>query len=76
MQRPIERPWFRRRAIGIGWRPASWEGWLLTLGAVAAVVGTLALLRGSAARIPVVVLILALYTIVALATGGTRDPRR
>jgi hypothetical protein len=76
MHRSIEKPWFRRRAIGFGWRPVSWEGWALTVAVAAAVVGVLALMRGSAARVPVVVLILAVYTIVALATGGTRDARR
>ena len=25
------RPWFRPRKFGVGWTPAAWEGWLLTL---------------------------------------------
>ena len=64
------RQWFRRRRIGLGWRPAGWQGWLITLVAVAAVITVLALLRTSPARIPVVILIIAAYAVVALATGG------
>jgi hypothetical protein len=25
-------PWFRRKSFGWGWSPASWQGWLVTLG--------------------------------------------
>jgi ABC-2 type transport system ATP-binding protein len=71
MQRLIAKPWFRRRRVGLGWRPVSWEGWLVTVVAAAAVIGALALL-GTSSRIPVVILVVALYAIVALATGGTR----
>jgi ABC-2 type transport system ATP-binding protein len=62
--------WFRRRRIGVGWRPTSWQGWLITAVAVAAVVAVVTLLRGSSARVPVVIAIAAGYAIVALATGG------
>jgi ABC-2 type transport system ATP-binding protein len=64
--------WFRRRRTGLGWQPASWEGWAITLGAVGAVVVVVVLLRGSSARVPVLVAVLAAYAIVALATGGSR----
>ena len=64
------RPWFRRRRIGFGWRPITWQGWLVTVVAVALTAGALTLLRGSSARVPVVVLIVAVYAVVALATGG------
>ena len=30
--------WFRRRRVGFGWRPVSWQGWSITLLAVAAAV--------------------------------------
>jgi ABC-2 type transport system ATP-binding protein len=72
MQRLIGRPWFRRRSVGFGWRPVAWAGWLITIVTVALVVGVLALIHGSAGRVPIVVLILALYAVVALATGGAR----
>jgi hypothetical protein len=48
MRRPIAKPWFRRRRVGVGWRPVTWEGWLITLVAVALVVGVLTLLHTSA----------------------------
>ena len=66
----IGRRWFRRRRVGLGWRPVSWEGWLTTVVAVALVIGVLALMHGSSARIPIVILIVAAYAVVALATGG------
>jgi len=71
MHRLSGRPWFRRRRAGLGWRPVSWQGWLVSVLAAAALVGVFAL-SGTSARIPLVVLIVALYAIVALATGGAR----
>jgi ABC-2 type transport system ATP-binding protein len=73
MQRLVGRPWFRRRKVGIGWRPAGWQGWLITVATLAVVIGVLTLMRGSGARLPIVILILALYAIVALLTGGARQ---
>jgi ABC-2 type transport system ATP-binding protein len=64
--------WFQRRRVGIGWRPTGWQGWLISAVAVAALIAAVALLKGSSARIPVVIAILAVYAIVALATGGSR----
>ncbi|HXR12829.1 MAG TPA: hypothetical protein VN770_11075, partial [Gaiellaceae bacterium] len=72
MQRQIQRQWFRRRRIGFGWRPATWQGWLITAAAAGLVIGTLAAVRGSSQRLPIVIGIVALYAVVALATGGTR----
>jgi ABC-2 type transport system ATP-binding protein len=68
--------WFQRRRVGIGWRPAAWQGWAITVAVVGGLVGALVLLRGSSARIPVVIAILAAFAIVALATGGRRLPER
>src|ERR1700730_8012814 len=64
--------WFRRRRVGFGWRPADWRGWAITLLAVAVWIAVVVLLRGSSARIPVMILIVVAYIVVALATGGTR----
>ena len=66
--------WFQRRRIGLGWRPAAWQGWVVTVLAVGAVIAVLTLLRGSSARIPIAIAIFAAYAIVALATGGSRAP--
>jgi ABC-2 type transport system ATP-binding protein len=69
--------WFRRRRVGLGWRPASWQGWAVTFLAVTAAVTVVVVLRASSARIPSLIVILALYALVALLTGGRRadEPR-
>ena len=72
MQRSTGTPWFRRRRSGLGWRPVRWQGWLVTLVAVGSAIGVLLLLRGSPARVPVVIVILAVYAAVALRTGGAQ----
>jgi ABC-2 type transport system ATP-binding protein len=69
---PAGRPWFRRRRVGLGWRPVAWQGWAITFVAVGAAAAVLALLRGSPARIPIAILILAAYALVALVSGGAR----
>jgi ABC-2 type transport system ATP-binding protein len=66
------RPWFRRRRVGLGWRPISRQGWLVTVLAVELAVGALTILHRSSARVPIVILIVAVYAAVALATGGAR----
>ncbi|HEY8236061.1 MAG TPA: ABC transporter ATP-binding protein [Gaiellaceae bacterium] len=75
MRRPIAKPWFRR--VGVGWRPVTWEGWLITLVAVALVVGVLTLLHTSAG-VPVVIVTVAAYLVVALRTAEAQrdDPPR
>lgn len=35
--------WFRARSYGWGWTPNTWEGWVLTLGFIAVIVGGSAL---------------------------------
>ncbi len=71
-QRLKDTPWFRRRNSGFGWRPARWQGWCATLVAVGGAIGVLVLMRGSSARVPVVILIVAAYAVVALRTGGAQ----
>ncbi|MGH3003640.1 MAG: ABC transporter ATP-binding protein [Gaiellaceae bacterium] len=70
MQRLVARSWFRRRRVGLGWRPVSWQGWAISVVALALAIGVLLSLRSSPARIPIVILIFAVYAIVALLTGG------
>jgi len=70
VQRIVARPWFRRRRVGLGWRPVTWEGWLVTAVAVGLAIGDLAAVRGSGARVPIFILVLAAYVVVALVTGG------
>jgi len=71
--RLMDRPWFRRRRVGLGWRPIGWQGWLVTGVAVALAAGALTLLHASSARVPIVILVVAVYAAVALATGGARS---
>ena len=73
MRQLSAKPWFRRRRVGLGWRPATWQGWAVTVAAVATAVVAVELLRRSPARVPVVILVIALYAIVAFATGGAAD---
>jgi hypothetical protein len=70
--RLMGRPWFRRRGVGLGWRPIRWQGWLVTVLAVALAAGALTILHGSSARVPIVILVVAVHAVVALATGGAR----
>ena len=41
---PSRRPWFGAKRIGFGLRPLSWQGWLLTVVYVAAIVAAARLL--------------------------------
>jgi ABC-2 type transport system ATP-binding protein len=73
VQRQIAKPWFRRRSVGLGWRPVVWQGWLVSAVTVGLVAGVLVGMHGSAERIPLAILILAVYAVVALLTGGARS---
>jgi ABC-2 type transport system ATP-binding protein len=66
------RSWFRRRRVGLGWTPIGWQGWVITLLALGGVAVVLVLMRASAARVPIAILILGGYAVVALAAGGGR----
>lgn len=39
------RRWFRPNRSGPGWHPASWQGWLIIVGVVAALVALVVLFR-------------------------------
>ncbi len=64
------RPWFRRRRVGLGWRPITWEGWLVSAVALGLAAAILVFLRRSPERVPIVIGVLAVYAVVALRTGG------
>lgn len=34
----MEKYWFANRRFGIGWRPATWQGWLLTITAIVSMI--------------------------------------
>jgi ABC-2 type transport system ATP-binding protein len=73
-QAPRGFTWFRRRRIGFGFRPVTWQGWAITAVAIGLAVGVVALLHGSSARIPLLILVVASYAVVGFATGGSRGP--
>ena len=35
MNRHHPREWFRPKVVGIGWTPATWEGWVILAGIIA-----------------------------------------
>ena len=66
----IQKPWFVRRAVGWGWRPAAWPGWVVSLVALALVVVAVLALSKSFLKIVALVVILAAYLGVAALTGS------
>lgn len=42
------RPWFRPNQSGVGWRPSTWQGWLILAAGVAVVVVVVVMLRRGA----------------------------
>ena len=63
--------WFTRRQVGFGFRPVTWQGWLITAVAVALVVVLLILLRSSrVVGIAAAVVVLAVYLGTAALLGG------
>ena len=66
------KPWFGPRILGWGWRPLTWQGWLISLVFVLAIVVEATQLR-SAGSGPVgaaLVATLALFALVCYLTGG------
>jgi hypothetical protein len=61
--------WFVRRRIGFGWRPASWQGWLLSAVLLGVALTSLAVLRPKSLGVLVVVAAVAVYTLVAALTS-------
>jgi hypothetical protein len=39
------RPWFGPKRVGIGFRPQTWQGWLVTLAVPAVIVVVIAVIR-------------------------------
>jgi len=71
MRRTTGARWFVRRQMGFGFRPATWQGWVLTLVAVGAAVALVVVLRRSIAALIGVVAILVVYQgIAALLARG------
>lgn len=65
------RSWFVRRSIGVGWRPATWQGWLITVAAVGAVIASVVATRltKSPLGLVAIVVVAALYSLVEMLTA-------
>ena len=63
--------WFVRRRVGVGVRPVTWQGWFITLIAVAAAITGYVTLKKTAGDIAVVSVAVA-YLLIGLVSGGTK----
>lgn len=62
--------WFVRRRIGLGVRPVTWQGWFITVVAVAAAITAYVILKKTAGDVAVVC-VAVIYLLIAVASGGT-----
>lgn len=66
-----KRQWFARRRYGFGVRPTTWQGWLITVIAVAGAVGALAGVKKTAGDI-LFAGVVGLFLALACSLGGTK----
>ena len=70
VRRLTREPWFGpKRHVGWGWRVASWQGWLVTLGLAVLVVADLSALGTTAAGYLGLCGLLVAYVVVVVLTG-------
>lgn len=70
MPRLTKTPWFGPRHLpGWGWSPVTWQGWLVIVVFLAAIVACAVLLPGVALRLMVEVIFIALLFAVCWLTG-------
>ena len=74
MSRLTERPWFGPKRFGWGWTPVAWQGWLVVVAFLAAVVLS-GFYLGGAARAAVVVALIVVLILVAWLTGDSPGSR-
>jgi ABC-2 type transport system ATP-binding protein len=65
--------WFVRRRIGFGVRPVTWQGWLISLVALAAAITGYVTLKKTAGDV-VLVCVAVVYLLIAVASGGAKRP--
>jgi ABC-2 type transport system ATP-binding protein len=70
------KPWFVRRTIGLGWRPASWQAWAVAAALVVVTVSVVVAVKNSTTRLVVIVAAGAAYALVAAMTSGGRAGAR
>jgi hypothetical protein len=66
------RPWFGPKRIGWGYRPQTWQGWLVTALSVVAVVVTAAIAKGTPWFYLVVIAVVAVHLLII----AIQRPRR
>jgi hypothetical protein len=67
----VARPWFSpKKTAGWGWRPASWQGWLVTVVLVAAIAVIFIELGPTVPAYVAVIACLVVYGIIIWLTGG------
>ncbi|QDQ97009.1 hypothetical protein [Tomitella fengzijianii] len=60
-------PWFGpKRGVGWGWRPVTWQGWLIVAVFIALVVASGLVFAGATAFVAVVVLVVVLIGVCAI----------
>jgi hypothetical protein len=65
-------PWFARRGVGWGYRPATWQGWVLTALFVACVVSASGMLRAHHVDLFAATLVVLCLVYVAVAAMTSR----
>ena len=73
MQTFTKEPWFGKKTIGLGVKPITWQGWIITL--ILAAFGILSVVhfRRSLTAISIVIFLIVIYVVVALLTGIKTD---
>lgn len=70
------RYWFGPRRIGFGWRPVTWEGWLVTIGGMVVVAAGTALVQdraGQLASLGVLAIAIAVLVVLCIVKGTTNE---
>lgn len=62
-------PWFGPKRIGWGWRPVSWEGWLMTVLCLAVAIAAGVAFGGTPMTVYVSVAAVAALIVICLLTG-------
>jgi hypothetical protein len=71
MRRLTKEPWFGpKQSVGWGWRPTTWQGWLVTLVLVVFLSVVLHSLGRSVLSLAIAVGLIGAFVVVALLTGG------
>lgn len=64
------RPWFRPRKFGWGWRPASWQGWLVVIATIALMAAVGFFFQADSLAVVIVLTYMATLAIILYFRGG------